>query len=236
MRELPCAPRFQGSEVLQGKGPSSFRRQGMRGMPHRRKEVREKIMDSRSKKAFAFLVIVSLFLVAQGFSQDKFKLKPGAKGKLCLNCHDKVADALKLPYVHTPVKAGNCSDCHNPHDSAHGKLLEADPTRICNKCHGGIVPEQAKSTHKVVAEGNCIKCHDPHAARNKNNLLLAGNELCLSCHKDLAKAVSGFQFRHNPVVKGCTTCHNPHASSASGSRPFARSAMFPRLHRSPGST
>lgn len=172
-------------------------------------------MDPRSKKTLAFLAIVSLFLVSPGSSQDKFKLKPGAKGKLCLNCHDKVADALKLPHVHTPVKAGDCTDCHNPHDSSHGKLLEADPTRICNKCHAGVVPEQAKSTHKVAAEGNCIKCHDPHAARNKNNLLLAGNELCFGCHKELAKAVSDVQFKHNPVVKGCTTCHNPHASSTS---------------------
>jgi len=82
-------------------------------------------------------------------------------------------------------------DCHNPHTSDHGKLLAEDVSKICLKCHGGIVPGKAKSVHKAVVEGNCVKCHDPHAAKYRNNLALDGNELCFSCHKGIAESVKG---------------------------------------------
>jgi hypothetical protein len=35
-------------------------------------------------KLLLFVVISSLFVVTSAYSQDKFKLKPGAKGKVCL--------------------------------------------------------------------------------------------------------------------------------------------------------
>lgn len=146
-------------------------------------------------------------------SQDQFRLKPGAKGKLCLACHVAFQEKMKLPFVHTPVKAGSCSDCHNPHTSSHGKLLADDPNRICLKCHDGIVPAKARSIHKAVGEGNCVKCHDPHAARYKNNLMQEGNALCFTCHKDIAEGVKGSKFKHNPVEKGCLNCHAAHAST-----------------------
>jgi predicted CXXCH cytochrome family protein len=147
--------------------------------------------------------------------QDQFKLKPDARGKLCLNCHDKFTDVLKKPFVHTPVKTGQCSGCHDPHTSNHGKLLEAEPNRICVKCHAGIVPGKRMSIHKIVEEGNCVKCHDPHASGSKFNLLKAGSDLCLDCHKDLASELKKAKFKHSPVEKGCVNCHDPHASAQS---------------------
>ena len=155
---------------------------------------------------------VVVFSVAYG-QQNKFKLKPGAQGKLCLECHDAFKEKLKNPFVHTPVKTGECSECHNPHSSSHGKLLDADPNKICNKCHEGIIPKDNKSIHKVVMEGNCVKCHDPHASGNKFVLLKAGNELCFDCHKNIGNAVTKAKFKHSPVEKGCTGCHEPHAST-----------------------
>lgn len=172
-------------------------------------------MTLRSKTALVVFAIVSTMAVSLSHSEDKFRLKPGAKGKVCLTCHETFKEKLKLPFVHTPVKAGDCSDCHNPHTSAHGKLLAEDISKLCFSCHEGIVPEKARSAHKVVVEGNCVRCHDPHAASNKNNLLVAGNELCFSCHQRIAKEVAGNRFRHNPVEKGCLNCHTPHGSSNS---------------------
>jgi predicted CXXCH cytochrome family protein len=150
-------------------------------------------------------------------SEDKFRLKLGAKGKVCLNCHATFREKMKLPFLHTPVKQGDCSDCHNPHTSSHGKLLAENPNKICLKCHDGIVPGKAQSVHKVVAEGNCVKCHDPHGAKNKYNLILDSSQLCFSCHKGIAESVAGSRFKHNPVEKGCLNCHSPHASTGAAS-------------------
>lgn len=170
-------------------------------------------MSLRTKLALALLTVMFFMTASLAFSQDQFRLKPGAKGKVCLNCHVAFSEKMKLPFIHTPVKAGDCSDCHNPHTSSHGKLLAGDANKICFSCHDGIVPGNAQSTHKVAVEGNCVKCHDPHGAKNRNNLILAGNELCFSCHKEIATAVAGNKFKHRPVEKGCLNCHSPHAST-----------------------
>jgi len=155
---------------------------------------------------------VAVFKLVYG-QQNKFKLRPDAKGKLCLNCHEEFKNKLKNQFIHTPVKEGECSECHNPHTSVHGKLLDEDPNKICSKCHEGIVPKDPKSTHKVVMEGNCVKCHDPHASNNKFVLLKEGNALCVECHKNIGNAVATAKFKHNPVEKGCMNCHDPHASA-----------------------
>ncbi len=167
-------------------------------------------------KAFFLLSLSGIFFCASiAFSEDKLRLRAGARGKICLNCHVAFQDKLKSPFLHTPVKTGDCSGCHNPHSSSHEKLLASDASTICYRCHDAMVPEGARSSHKVVVEGNCTKCHDPHGADNKNNLLEAGNTLCFGCHEDMGKKTAGNKFKHTPVEKGCLNCHNPHASTAS---------------------
>jgi predicted CXXCH cytochrome family protein len=169
------------------------------------------------KLQFKFIPLVlvgaSLLIFPLAYGQNKFKLKPDAKGKLCLSCHDNFKEKLKDPFIHTPVKTEECSECHNPHTASHGKLLDEDTNKICNKCHEGILPKNPKSVHKMVMEGNCAKCHDPHASKNKFVLLKAGNELCFDCHKNIGTAVAKVKFKHNPVEKGCINCHDPHASA-----------------------
>ncbi len=165
------------------------------------------------KFLFSFIAIVLFSFVAVAYSQNKFKLKPDAGGKICIECHDHFKEKLEYPFVHTPVKTGECSACHNPHTTSHGKLLDEDPDKICNQCHGGIVPKNPKSSHQVVMEGHCVKCHDPHASKNKFNLLKPGNELCFDCHKNINNTVAKAKFKHPPVEKGCISCHDPHAST-----------------------
>ena len=162
-----------------------------------------------------FGVCCSLAIAVVGSdAKDAFKLKPGAQGKVCLTCHTAFADKLKSAFVHTPVKQGECVGCHNPHTSSHGKLLAAEPNKICYNCHAAVIPDKAKSSHKVVTEGGCVNCHDPHGAANKFNLKLAGEKLCLECHKELGDAISKAKRKHKPVTSGCLTCHDPHGSSA----------------------
>ncbi len=162
-------------------------------------------------------ILVGTALVGTAISaQDndlKFKLKPGASGKLCLNCHVDLQDTVKKPFVHTPLKKGDCVGCHSPHTSSHGKLLAAETGNICSLCHKGMIPAAARSVHKVVAEGNCMKCHDPHASTIKYNRVKGGNDLCFGCHKEMGETVAKAKFKHSPVGKGCLTCHDPHASA-----------------------
>jgi predicted CXXCH cytochrome family protein len=171
-------------------------------------------MNVRDRLLFLFFTVAVFFAVSAVHAQEnKFKLKPGAQGKICLTCHVDFQKKLKSPFLHTPVKTGNCAGCHNPHTSSHGKLLADDARAICSRCHKNVVPEKPRSVHKAVLEGNCVNCHDPHAANNKFNLLKAGNELCYGCHKEMGEAVKKVKFKHAPVEKGCLTCHSPHGSA-----------------------
>jgi DmsE family decaheme c-type cytochrome len=145
--------------------------------------------------------------------QNKFKLKPGAKGKICLTCHADFQQKLKSRFIHTPVKKDDCTGCHAPHASSHGKMLAESSDKICFQCHDTLIAKNAVSAHQMAAKGGCVKCHDPHGSNNKFNLLKAGNELCFSCHKDMADTLPKVRFKHNPVQKGCTECHTPHASA-----------------------
>jgi predicted CXXCH cytochrome family protein len=148
--------------------------------------------------------------------QQTYKLKPGAEGKLCLDCHPQLEDVLKKAFVHTPVKSRNCAGCHNPHASKHGKLLSAEGGAVCTACHPNVVPAEAKSTHKPVSDGTCSKCHDPHASGFKANLVRGANDLCAGCHEKVAGAAAKAKFPHKPVVDSCVACHDPLGSAKGG--------------------
>jgi DmsE family decaheme c-type cytochrome len=165
----------------------------------------------------ANLVLATCLVCHAQDTELKYKLKPGAAGKLCLQCHDAFKEKLTKPSIHTPLKKGECIGCHNPHASDHGKLLAADLINICATCHKTMIPADAKSVHKPVGEGTCTKCHDPHSAPAKFNLLKGGNDLCLECHKGMGETLAKIKFKHFPVTKGCLTCHDPHASTKSAS-------------------
>lgn len=142
----------------------------------------------------------------------KFRLKPGASGTRCLDCHVDFQDVVKRPHVHTPVKAGDCTGCHDPHAASHGKLLAEDKSKICATCHGSMVPKGAVSAHDAVVAGQCVSCHDPHGSGSPKSLLRSGNDLCLGCHEPVAKAIASAANKHAPVEKNCLGCHDPHAA------------------------
>jgi DmsE family decaheme c-type cytochrome len=157
------------------------------------------------------------FVSAPAFSANKFKLKSGVKGKVCLKCHEDFQKILKRRHVHPLLKKGDCSGCHDPHTSSHKNLLTAGPTKLCQNCHKEIISQKSRSTHKVVAEGNCNKCHDSHGSNNRSILAKSGNALCNECHNDLGDKARDARFRHDPMMKenGCISCHQPHMSASS---------------------
>ena len=155
------------------------------------------------------MTIFALLLAAN------FNLQPGAGGKLCLDCHQPFQATLKKQFVHTPLKAGDCTGCHNPHASRHETLLSADANAVCASCHKAIVPKDAKSAHQPAVEGACLGCHEPHASDNKGLLTKPGNAVCVNCHKSLTEQASNAKFAHAPAKDSCTTCHDPHGSQKS---------------------
>lgn len=158
--------------------------------------------------------LLGLHTAALG-QQNPYRLKEPDQKKACLACHADFGQKLKKPFVHTPVRTGECSGCHDPHVSSHAKLLSGNTRQICAGCHENVIPANAKSAHKVVADGQCEKCHDPHAAENAANLLAKGDALCFGCHKELGESVSKARFKHSPVQQGCLTCHGAHGSDKS---------------------
>ena len=170
-----------------------------------------------------YTILISLFLISflmaarLAYPAGKFKLKPGAEGKICLKCHETFQITLKSRSVHPLAKTGKCSGCHDPHTSSHKKLLDSNPADLCFSCHEDVLPENASSTHSIVTEGNCAKCHESHASENKFILTKSGNELCLECHQEIGERAGKARFKHNPLMrqKGCLNCHNPHASTES---------------------
>lgn len=157
--------------------------------------------------------LAALLAGGAAWSEGRFNLKAGGLVAVCTPCHSDFEDKLKSPFVHTPVKAGECQGCHNPHASSFGKMLDANPDRLCFQCHAAVVPAGALSSHEPVLQGGCVKCHDPHAAKNKANLVQTGNVLCLGCHKTMGDKVANAKFGHEPVKESCLNCHKPHGSA-----------------------
>ena len=152
--------------------------------------------------------------------RSDFKAQTVEKGKaLCLKCHDaaqagkpgtsaKTLD-LGLKNVHKAVKSGECTDCHEHHASANGKLLKAVPPALCYRCHARV--DEEKHVHGAVQLGHCSTCHEPHSS---NFPALARDErhadLCYRCHADDA---TGRKSVHFPVERGlCLMCHDQHCS------------------------
>jgi DmsE family decaheme c-type cytochrome len=161
-------------------------------------------------------IVIALLAVSQvGAAEKDFKLKPGARGKLCVSCHDGFEEILKKRFVHTPLTKGDCAACHNPHASKHALLLGAETANICYECHEDMIVPEARSAHEVFVEGQCVSCHDPHASDNEMVLIRPGSELCFECHEELGERIVNNEFPHEPVTEDCLECHNPHTSAES---------------------
>jgi len=176
--------------------------------------MRDSTIRIRTQRA---LLVTALLLCAASLvgAANDFKLKPGARGKLCVDCHDGFEEVLAQPFVHTPITEGECSACHSPHTSNHEMLLSAQTGEMCLECHDDLVPEETQSAHEVFVDGKCILCHDPHSSENENILRATGSALCFDCHEEMGERVAENDEEHEPVTEDCLECHNPHVSAES---------------------
>lgn len=146
---------------------------------------------------------------------DKHKLSPAKNkfasikdvGQLCYKCHDKV-DTKKG--VHKPVKEGQCTKCHDAHQSPYKYQLRGDGQNLCFMCHDKKIAD-GKFVHGPMAVGGCLACHNPHQTDFPKLLNASSNDTCFICHTDAAAAFKGKKFVHKPVGEKCVKCHRPHA-------------------------
>jgi len=154
----------------------------------------------------------------------------GDVNALCAACHSDMDAAINSSsVVHAPVITG-CTNCHNPHNSAHPRLLIAQPKNLCLSCHTEIrqTIAGAKVQHKAVIDKiACLNCHDPHASNVQFLLTKLPFDLCVSCHSEDDKVdargrmLTNFNrllaekpYLHGPVQeKDCSACHQTHGSN-----------------------
>jgi predicted CXXCH cytochrome family protein len=87
--------------------------------------------------------------------------------ELCYQCHDDFKNTYKV--LHGPVAGGQCTACHNPHQSENENLLTRTGQSLCLYCHESNLV-MALEEHKEIQDANCTDCHNPHGGENKYNL------------------------------------------------------------------
>lgn len=128
--------------------------------------------------------------------------------ELCAMCHEAMN---KKKVIHAPVMGGDCTFCHNPHQSSERGLLKEKRPQLCLQCHAESLVKNM-SVHKPVGGGNCSACHDMHQSDLPKLLVKEGNELCLSCHSAVKSLLNAGKTVHPAVEQGCLICHSPHSS------------------------
>lgn len=142
------------------------------------------------------------------------KVKKGAfiftdngKAGLCYECHQR---KNSMKFVHTPVASGDCTGCHDVHQSSYRYQLREAGGALCLTCHEKAKLDR-KFPHAPIAQGRCLACHDPHQSNVRYMLKAEGPDLCMTCHE---KTHFTGKSVHPPVAAGeCSSCHSTHGTS-----------------------
>lgn len=146
--------------------------------------------------------------------------------ELCGMCHE-AKNVKKV--VHAPIQGGDCTSCHNPHQSPYKGMLKDKQPELCFQCHPDSLVKN-KSVHKPAAAGNCSVCHDNHQSDVPKRLLKDANVLCLGCHPAMDKLLKAGKSVHAAVQQGCPSCHNPHSSPNKALTTAAVPALCEQCH------
>ena len=80
---------------------------------------------------------------------------------LCYGCHDR--SSFMKNTVHGAIILG-CTTCHDPHASAHARLLKEDVPALCVGCHQDRFTPGKETGHVLAGNEACSSCHNPHAS------------------------------------------------------------------------
>ena len=93
-------------------------------------------------------------------------LKAKDQKEACYACHNDFAKAEggKKVFVHTPVAAGECTACHDPHFATRPKLQKLE--KGCFECHDPF--PTTGTVHAPVGAGECIVATAPRRGRGRS--------------------------------------------------------------------
>lgn len=144
--------------------------------------------------------------------------------ELCFTCHeDKRPQPAQLS-VHSPVRTGQCTACHDPHSTQSAHLLRrATESRepgenLCLGCHRDITAQIQKPMQHAAVDLGCAACHTTHksdpggAPEGVFHLTKAQPELCLDCHEAGDASLQAAHLNQPFASARCSECHNPHGS------------------------
>ena len=81
--------------------------------------------------------------------------------------------------VHTGLKRGKCTSCHNPHASQASRLLKAEGSEVCYQCHKKQNFEK-KVVHEALQKEACRTCHLAHGSAEPALLKNKEATVCIS--------------------------------------------------------
>lgn len=133
-------------------------------------------------------------------------------GALCFACHTDVEESVKKGVVHTALKQGKCTGCHDPHLANQKKLLKAAGNETCFSCHPNVKAKVSGVGAHAPAKKDCTTCHDAHRSENKAQLRAPVPALCLKCHSPKEKNLAAKHLGADLAKLDCAACHDPHGS------------------------
>jgi len=130
---------------------------------------------------------------------------------LCFQCHPE--NMRTQPHLHPPFAAGDCSGCHDNHQSDFAGRLVQEGNSLCFMCHPD--KEEGIRTKKTVhfpVQASCVQCHSPHGTSAPAMLSAPVPELCANCHPNEVMLRQRAGTKHAPMndQKSCRNCHEPH--------------------------
>ena len=133
----------------------------------------------------------------------------------CTYCHDphvekKNQHGLPLAAGHAPYIAGDCNSCHA---TKQGGALQKKVPLLCYDCHDDVAGTMKKPhVHAAMSDPQqCPACHGPHGGAAAPALPAGAAAAVLRVSR--SEAVPG-QVPPPALDKGCTSCHDPHASDS----------------------
>ncbi len=163
----------------------------------------------------------------------EFMLSESIPG-LCYSCHaDQEKEFTEGLHVHTAIKQGKCTGCHDPHASDNEYLQRKTDQDLCYSCHEQeALDHQRGKIHPPVKEGGCFLCHEPHVSDFRSRLIDSPEKLCAGCH-DIEEAKLKKAHNQYPIsLSNCILCHSAHSSEIKDPAlaDLAKGLMLPYVH------
>jgi len=134
-------------------------------------------------------------------------------GALCFACHSDVEASLANGVVHTALKRGQCTGCHDPHLANEKKLLRTKGNDLCFACHAPLREKVTAPGAHEPAKEDCATCHDAHRSENEAQLVESLPGLCLNCHSAEGGELAAKHLGADLTKLDCASCHDPHGST-----------------------